>query len=189
MVRNIPLFAIACTPILSDLVNKHLSKFNTWERINERFTGFRTASTLSIWSVAATMITVIYFATFNFKHKHAIYHFDPTVFPVAATAFLQQNHLKGNMFNEFNWGGYLEYKLFPGNKVFLDSQSDFYGESLMREYDQLMSTDGDWMNLLDIYQVEWVIIPNDSPLATAIRNNENWDIVYKDPTSIIGIQK
>lgn len=189
MARNIPLFAIVCAPILSDLASKYFSKFKTWERINEMFAGFRTASTLSVWPVVATIIAVLYFALFNLKYKHSYYHFNPAVFPMDATAFLKENPLRGNMFNEFNWGGYLEYKLFPLNKVFLDSQSDFYGESLMREYDQIISANSNWMNLLDKHQVEWVIIPNSSPLAKAIINNMKWEIVYKDAIAIIGIQK
>jgi len=93
------------------------------------------------------------------------------------------------MFNEFNWGGYLLYRLGPRYDVFLDSQSDFYGESLIREYDQIMSAGGDWQGILQKYQVDWMIIPVNSPLANVITNNNNWKIVYNDNTAMIGIRK
>lgn len=38
------------------------------------------------------------------------------------------------MFNEFNRGGYLLYRLWPQQGVLLDSQTDFYGEAAVREY-------------------------------------------------------
>ncbi len=148
MARNIPLFAIVCAPILSNEASKYFSKLQTWEKINKRFAGFGAISKHSVWPITTIMIAVVYFASINLNNERSFYQFDPTVFPVDATAFLQEFPIQGNMFNEFNWGGYLEYKLFPNNKVFLDSQSDFYGEPIMREYDQLIAANGDWMNLL-----------------------------------------
>ena len=189
MARNIPLFAIASTPILSAQVNKLLSKSKTWTQISKRFAGFGAAPTLSFWPAVAAIIALIYFANFNLKYEHSFFRFDPAVFPVDAVTFLKENPQQGNMFNEFNWGGYLEYKLFPDYKVFLDSQSDFYGEPLMREYDQIIAATGDWMDLLGKYQVEWVIVPSNSPLGKAIADNAEWNILYEDPTAIIGIQK
>lgn len=93
------------------------------------------------------------------------------------------------MFNEFNWGGYLENNLWPEYNVFLDSQSDFYGEDLMRDYNQIISANDNWGSLLQKYQVDWLIIPVNAPLTGKISNAANWEIVYSDNTSIIGIRK
>jgi len=185
MARNIPLFALACAPILSRNAGDYLSRFKLWERINKRFAGFGEIATLSVWPIVAAIFAVVYFAAFNFKYERSFYQFDPTVFPVEATAYVQKHLLQGNMFNDFNWGGYLEYKLFPKNKVFLDSQSDFYGEHLIREYDQIIAANGDWVMLLDKYQVEWAIIPSQASLKQALQNKLNWDIVYQDAIATI----
>ena len=185
MARNIPLFAIASAPILSVKVNKFLSKHKTWQQINERFAGFGATSTLSVWPIAMAIIAFVYLVVFNLKFERTYYQFDPAVFPVGAVEFLKENPQKGNMFNEFNWGGYLEYQLFPDYKVFLDSQSDFYGEPLMREYDQITTAQSDWMNLFDKYHVEWVIIPLDTHLKQTLRDKLNWEIIYQDNTAAI----
>lgn len=185
MARNIPLFAIASAPILSVKVNKFLSKHKTWQQINERFAGFGATSTLSVWPIAMAIIAFVYLVVFNLKFERTYYQFDPAVFPVGAVEFLKENPQKGNMFNEFNWGGYLEYQLFPDYKVFLDSQSDFYGEPLMREYDQITTAQSDWMNLFDKYHVEWVIIPLDTHLKQTLRDKLNWKIIYQDNTAAI----
>jgi hypothetical protein len=104
---------------------------------------------------------------------------------VEAVEFIEANPQSGNMFNEFNWGGYLEYRLWPSYHVFLDSQSDFYGEALMREYDQVISASGNWNGLLENYNVEWAIIPPDAPLASALQSELNWKTVYQGNTAII----
>ena len=40
MVRNIPLFAISCTPIISEAIAIHLSKLKIWVNIETRYAGF-----------------------------------------------------------------------------------------------------------------------------------------------------
>jgi len=189
MARNIPLYPIACVPILAELTQTYFSKFKAWTETNERFSGFGSTPTQVLWSGLVTLFVVAFFIYIHFSKGHHVYQFDPTVFPVEVVNFLEKNPPEGNMFNEFNWGGYLLFRLWPRYNVFLDSQSDFYGEGLIREYDQIMSADDDWQSLLENYQVDWVIIPLNSPLATAITNNTNWKIVYNDNTALIGIRR
>jgi len=189
MARNIPLFAIACTPILSELAHNYFSKFKAWSQIQERFAGFGSTSGQVIWPVLVTFLVFAFFIYFHFCKGPHIFQFDPAVFPVEAANFLEENPPEGNMFNDFNWGGYLLYRSWPRYNVFLDSQSDFYGEDLIREYDQIMSAGGNWEGLLRDYQVDWVLIPANSGLANAMINNDDWKIVYNDNTAMIGIQK
>jgi len=189
MARNIPLFAIACTPILSEMIAKRLLKFKTWTQIEERFAGFGLTIRQSGWSYGAALLAVSLIVYFHLNKHHDVYQFNPVIFPVEATKFLDENPQNGNMFNEFNWGGYLLYKLWPGNNVFLDSQSDFYGEELMREYNQVMSASVEWQDILQEHQVDWVIVPAKSTLANAIATNAKWGIIYADDTSVIGIRK
>jgi hypothetical protein len=185
MARNIPLFVIAGTPILSTMINNYLFRYKNWKQIDERFSGFETNTYRFLLPVTVSLIAIVYFAMFNFKRGHSLYDFDRTVFPVSAASYIHENQQDGNMFNEFNWGGYLLFKLYPQNTVFLDSQTDFYGESLLREYDQIISTRGNWIPLLEKYQVNWAIVPSDSPLAASLQNELNWNIVYQDTTATI----
>jgi hypothetical protein len=190
MARNIPLFAVVSVPILSELAARTLSGPNTWTKVEERFAGFSLGSGRSVfWPVVVTLLAIISIAYSNIKNGRNIYQFNPETFPVQAVEFLERNPQEGNMFNEFNWGGYLLYRSWPEHLVFIDSQSDFYGEELMREYDQVMSASGDWQDVLNKYDVTWVIIPAGSPLAQEIINEPGWTIIYEDNTSGIGVRK
>ena len=189
MARSIPLFAVSSVPIISNLSARSLSKQKAWTQLEERFSGFGSAPGLSAWSFIIAALAVAVFAYFNIKNTRPIYQFDRGVFPVDAVQYIQENPQNGNMFNEFNWGGYLQNSLWPKYNVFLDSQSDFYGEDMMRDYDQIISANGNWESLLQNYQVDWLIIPVNSPLAGEISNAANWEILYSDNTSMIGIRK
>jgi len=185
MARNIPLFALACIPILSEMTKTSHLYVKTWAQIEERFSGFGKQSKWYIIPVVVTFLTGTFFANQHFNKHQSILQFNPQVFPVQALDWVIENPQKGNMFNEFNWGGYILYRSWPGQQVFLDSQSDFYGEGIMRDYEQLMTTQGNWMNLLKKYQIDWVIIPTNSSLATTLNKIQDWKTVYKDGTTII----
>lgn len=89
------------------------------------------------------------------------------------------------MFNNFIWGGYLLYRTFPREQVFIDGQTDFYGEALTREYTQVVNLDEGWQDILGKYEVSWVIIQSDKPLIQALQHELNWKVVYQDNTATI----
>jgi len=181
MARNIPLFVIIGIPIISMLIKASFINSKTWGNIEERFAGFGKQAQ---WSIIPTL--AIFLAGFYFvKQQQTIFQFNPQVFPVQAMDWLDANPQSGNMFNEFNWGGYILYQTWPKQKVFLDSQSDFYGEALMRDYEQIISARGDWESQLEKYKIDWLIIPVNSSLGIRLSENQNWETTYKDGTSVI----
>ena len=117
--------------------------------------------------------------------KDTLLHFDRSVFPVQAANWLEEHPQTGQMFNEFNWGGYLLYRLWPEQRVFLDSQTDFYGEALVREYEQAITASAGWENVLSHYNVSWVILPQEARLIGTLQDRADWEMIYKDETAII----
>jgi hypothetical protein len=69
--------------------------------------------------------------------------------------------------------------------VFVDSQSDFYGEPLLRDYEQIMTAQGDWSGKLETYRISWIIIPNSTTLAKVLSEDRKWKQVYQDNTAMI----
>jgi hypothetical protein len=189
MARNIPLFAAASAPVLSELAQKYLARVNAWSRMEARFAGFGEPSRVSlIAALAPIFLATMFFTGYNRMTATSFFQFNQLVFPVQAADWLKANPQQGNMFNEFNWGGYLLYRLWPPQQVFLDSQSDFYGEPLIREYESMILAQGDWRRLLETYQVDWAIIPPNSPLAAELKRI-GWLSVYEDETAVILVEK
>jgi hypothetical protein len=111
--------------------------------------------------------------------------FDPGVFPVAAVDWLESQSPPENGFNHFPWGGYLLYRLWPEGRVFIDGQTDFYGEALVREYEQVIGLGEGWREVLRRYDIGWALVPPGSAFAQALTKEPGWLQVYRDGTAAI----
>jgi hypothetical protein len=109
--------------------------------------------------------------------------FEPDYFPVQAVQWLEQNPQTGHMLNHFNWGGYILLHFWPSQKVFIESQTDTHGD-LTREYITVMRLEAGWENVLEGYDIQWVIIPPDWKLIGELKNR-NWEMLYEDDTAVI----
>ena len=116
-----------------------------------------------------------------------IEHFSPSFFPIQDTEWLKVNPQKGNLFNTFDWGGYLSFELFPKQLVFIDSQGDVYGEAFIREYEQIATLGNGWQDIFKKYNITWALIPKWLDLVNALLN-QGWKDVYHDDTAIILVQ-
>ena len=180
---NIPLYAIVIAPILAGLTSAGLEKIAFWERLENLFANMETLLRGFIWSCVAFALALLLLlspATLATRNT-----FDPTVFPVQAADWLEANPQSGNMFNYFSWGGYLLHHLWPEQKVFIDGQTDFYGEALTRQYEQVITLAEGWEDVLAAYDVTWVIMPINSPLTRQLNSRSEWQILYQDETAII----
>lgn len=115
--------------------------------------------------------------------------FDPAVFPVAAVDEIERNPPEGKMFNEFAWGGYLLYRLWPEQQVFIDGQTDFYGEALTREYLDILQARPGWEEALDRRGVEWILLPPDRPLVRWLERSDGWEERFRDGTATLWVRR
>jgi Ca2+/Na+ antiporter len=191
--RHIPLFGIVAAPLLAGGVDEILkniasrNKFLIWlDAINTRVQKIDSQLNGVFWVVLSLVIAVGGLGLgLRFDAEGQGYAFDPEVFPVEAVNWIKENPQEGEMFNEFLWGGYLQYRLWPEQRVFIDSKADFYGEDFIRQYLRVIHLEEDWETVLDQYQVDWAIIPLDSPAAGALQFELGWRVLYEDNTAII----
>jgi len=185
MARNIPLFAISATFMLSQCSGTIIKNIKSLKNLEFRFLEIQKQIHENFWTTLFAVGFIMTIIAGFLSRGESRNQFNPKVFPVDAVKWLQANPQKGNMFNEFNWGGYLEFQLAPDQKVFLDSQTDFYGEALTRDYNQIINAQNDWETKLKKYDIDWVIVPGDAPLAQALEVEYHWRILYQDDTSVI----
>ncbi len=111
------------------------------------------------------------------------YYFDPRLFPVEAVQWLKAHPQSGQMFNDFKWGGFLVWNLWPAQKDFIDSQTDTTGEATA-QYGTVESLSPGWQAVLDRYSIQWAILPRESSLSQELAR-EGWTTLYQDSTAII----
>jgi len=92
---------------------------------------------------------------------------------------------KKPIFNYFPWGGYLLYRNWPEQMVFIDGQTDFYGESLTRQYEKVITMSSGWQDVLEEYNVGRILMPSDSDLVAGLSGNSRWELVYQDETAAV----
>jgi hypothetical protein len=184
MARNIPLFAITAAPILSMGARDVLYAIKRWRTIEANIAALESQLRGAIWPILFSVGLALFIGGRYQFEKKTLAHFDERVFPVSAADWLIRNPQSGNMFNEINWGGYLLYRLWPEHKVFLDSQTDFFGEELVKEYDRAILAQEGWQAVLEKYEIEWAILPTSAPLTDALQAS-GWNVIYEDVNAVI----
>lgn len=105
-----------------------------------------------------------------------------------SAAFHQQ--LKGRLFSSDQYGGYVIYRLYPQVKVFVDGRSDFYRQG--RVLDDLIGISTlkpETSLLLERYEIQWLLVRKDEPLATWAHANATWQSIYQDATAEVFVRK
>lgn len=179
--RNIHLYGIVAPFVLSETLN-FLKDIPIINRVEERLKNIETNFTRGfLLPIMATVGLITFTYTSNIGTK--LYIFDPVFFPVKAVEWLKTNPLDGNMFNDLNWGGYISLNLWPNQLTFMDSVADITGE-LTNQYEQVITLQSGWENILEQHEIQWVIIPPNSLLANELTAT-GWKTLYMDETSII----
>src|SRR4030095_9251321 len=129
--RHIPLFAIFAAPILAKYVMRW-SASQARVKIalrSQRVTGAKVIINLALLCLPAVVVVR---QVVDFKDHQSIY--ESKRYPVAAVNVIKNEQLKGPMFNDYNWGGYLFWSLYPERQVFIDGRADVYSDSFLFDY-------------------------------------------------------
>lgn len=110
--------------------------------------------------------------------------FDVNVFPVAAVRAAQDAHLGGRIFADFAWGGYILFA-WPGQRVFIDGGTDFYGSAVMRDHDRITHLEPGWRDILQRWHVNAVLTGSHSKLARELARTPGWSVWYCDSVAVI----
>ena len=183
MVRNFPLFLFfALGPIIQNLsfiLKKHFH-FVRRDLSNIIFTsGF--------------FFLMIAFGSLFIPRKVKIYrpHFEAKYAPLAE--FLEKNPPQGQIFNNYDPGSYLIFKLYPKNKVFVDNRPEAYSEDFFQKVyipmQQNLNTFNRYAQVYDLKTIIW----SKTDLATwaitfrkkVLPQLENWEKIYQDKVSLV----
>jgi hypothetical protein len=182
-IRLIPFFVLVVVPFLS----RPLQLWVGSGRFRDR------ASTRGPLHYAGLLNALIVLALAGFvgSQINGVVHRQPQVeaqrFPVGAVAYLQTHphSAAGPLFNFYDWGGYLIWKLNPQTLVFIDGRADLYGESLMRQFADTYDLKGDWQQPLQTWRIRTVLVNPDSALAVALRHAPGWEVGYSDSQAVV----
>jgi tetratricopeptide (TPR) repeat protein len=124
-----------------------------------------------------------------------------TYYPEAAVNFIKNNNFQGNMFNEYGFGGYLLYHLYPEQKVYIDGRTDLYlccemPDTLELAYKKNLP-DEEYKKYLDILfeknKISYVLMRTEKhvllrKIAHILQNDPNWKLVFWDDWTMIFVK-
>ncbi|MCY4073261.1 MAG: hypothetical protein OXG60_18365 [Chloroflexi bacterium] len=182
--RNLALFAIVAAPVASDHLDDILQgrgwviPFRDYEPPVRAVVNLCLVILVSI-ALAAHLRHLLSAATISAGLKSAL--------PVDAVEQLDSLELQGNMFNSYNWGGYLMFHA-PQYPVFIDGRSDLY-RSFLDEYYRIATARGGWQQALDHWRIGFAVIETNSGLAQALASDQDWRTAYQDPLASIFLRR
>ena len=177
-IRVIPFFVLIAVPIIAAGLKSHPSaEAHVPSRRPLRAAPFVNAMILLLLAAFVGIhISQVIRLQANAEAQH---------FPSQAVAFLDTYPAANPVFNNYDWGGYLIWKLYPRVHVFIDGRADLYGGRLFHQFADTYQLTGDWQGTLDQWSVSTVIVPPDSPLAAGLISASGWSIVYRDSQALI----
>ncbi len=121
-------------------------------------------------------------------------------YPSGAADFLRFHAISSPMFNTYEYGGYLMWRLWPEQRVFIDGRA--LNESVYQDYRRILYNSSPTPNvlgtecqrLLDHYAIRVIVMNTFEyvtgafyPLALALGNplSTDWQLVYQDPQSLV----
>lgn len=113
------------------------------------------------------------------------------VYPCRAVEFLRQQESHGNLFNRYEWGGFLIWQL-PNFKIFVDGRMPAWptpsGKSPYTLYLETLQTQPGWQETLKNYNIDWILITPGTFTDLKLRPDPGkfgWQEVYRDKISVI----
>ena len=103
-----------------------------------------------------------------------------TYMPVGATDFLIANHIQGRMFNSYQYGGYLIFRLYPAQQVFIYGWVEIYQDSFMQIHDAILQGRPNWKALFDRYDIDYVVCESNAALRQLLLQEGGFRLVFDD---------
>jgi len=110
-------------------------------------------------------------------------------FSFQATEFLKRLDIKGNMFNFFDVGGFLDWQLHPQKLTFIDGRGA--GTEQFNEHQVIIAGFNEIENIFEKYKITYVVTKAaDSsgmvlPLINYLYANPDWELVFADGLMLV----
>ena len=178
--RNIPVSSILLAAIAASLISSGGRK-----GFLHRMAAVDATTRGHLWPILATVATLVIAANAGRVGATVLMeeHFDPERMPVAAVNFVAKAGVKGPVFSPDYWGGYLIYRLYPGNKVAIDDRHDFYGDPWLQSYLRTIHVEPGWEDFLKGQSC--VVLPRKAALTEILRKTPEWMAVYSDDVATV----
>lgn len=176
MARNVALFAVLAAPTAARLVEAAIPGGRVAPRLSVLRSGVHVVVALALLALVVSSIPT---------KRGWRDHIEAGSFPVGAADFLGTHRPQARIFNHFDAGGFLIFRLGPDAKVSIDGRTQVYGQRIVEEYARLAGDAESWRRFLDESAPDVVVWPLGARFERRLRAEPGWRPIYEDETAVI----
>ena len=186
-VRNIYLFALVATPILShqlaptvDIITARIKNFGSEDHSSNKFFSLIKFTLL----IMAVIALALYISPFLKDSENQEFIMEQN--PVEASNQLAAFSSYYRILNSYNHGGYLIWAN-PAQNVFIDGRTELYGDDFLYDWITMVMLKDDWKEIFDRWDFNIVMLEPTYPL-TKVLQYEGWELMFEDDQAVILIK-
>lgn len=134
----------------------------------------------AVWVAAALFLGFRYFGVSNDFLEIQV----NGNFPAPAARFIEQHRLQGPLYNDFNWGGYLIWRL-PELRVAIDGRTNVHGDERVGHFGDMWLGKPLWATDPELSRANIVVANKDKALTSLLLLDHRFNILYEDVQAII----
>jgi hypothetical protein len=180
--RNIAPFALVTAPMLSRHLSSSLERYQSVWRPSRPLPEKVTRGVNLFLAVVLTLAAAAWGSLQLQPHTQGSHV--ARLVPKGAFDWLASQPLPGNLFNSYNWGGYVLWRLYPEYLSFVDGRTDVFSPEILDDYLEAWSAGENWQTVFEAHRIETVLVEPAAPLARVLRMAE-WSVVYEDDQAVV----
>lgn len=107
--------------------------------------------------------------------------------PLRAVEVAKEKGFSGPLFNNFDWGGYLIWKL--RMPVSVDGRADYYGDKRLQRSFSTWDGAPDWASDPDLNSARLVVAPINAPLTQLLRMDPHFQLAFQDKIAALFVAR
>jgi hypothetical protein len=171
--RHVPLWIIAALPLLNISLGFLINEIKKISKGENRLILLSKYFILGMVCLLILETGILIYNAYSLKEEN--------FYPYKAVEFLKTQNIKGNIFSNYNWGGYLIWN-YPEKKVFIDGRMPSWrtdieyqneSKSAMKDYLSILEK-GKYETSFSKFNINYVLIP-----ISKTRNDQNTNLIQQ----------
>jgi hypothetical protein len=159
--------------ILSPVLAQRLNLFPPYDRELDK-------PLLNVGIMLAVAIAIFCF----FPSNSALQQRVDEQYPTAALQFMQVHSMNGRIFNQYFWGGYMEWKA-PNIKTFVDGRADIFVYNGVLDDHREATTLQSPLEIMNKHQIDYILVQRSQPMVYLVQRSLEWRPVYSDSVAVL----